>query len=93
MRYISDDNKVFNTEQDCLNHEKALSAEKIKREKLLAEKMKRHDEVKKIGNDFIKLHKSFVDDYGEEVTFEGDLESLDSWYSAFPIFFRSGRVI
>lgn len=93
MRYMSVDNKIFNSEQECLAHEKALNVERIKKEKLLAEKNKRCGEVKKLGNDFIKLHKKFVEDYGEEIAFEGDLESLASWYSAFPIFFRSGRVI
>jgi len=93
MRYISDDNKVFNTEQDCLNHEKALNTEKIEREKLLAKKNKRSDEVKKLGNDFINLHKKFVEDYGEEINFDGDLESLASFYSNFPFWFRTSRLI
>ena len=91
MRYISDDNKVFNSEQECLNHEKSLAAERERKEKLLSEKNKRRDDVKKLGNDFVKLHKKFVDDYGEEIAFDSDLESLASWYSTFPFLFRSGR--
>lgn len=88
---MSDDNKIFNSEQECLNHEKAIASERAKRERLLAEKNKRSDEVRKLGNDFVKLHKKFVDDYGEEIAFDNDLESLASWYSTLPFLFRSGR--
>ena len=93
MRYMSDDNKVFNSEQECLNHEKAIATERAKRERLLTEKNKRSDEIRKLGDDFIKLHNKFVEDYGEEITFNNDLESLASFYSAYPFFFRSGRLI
>jgi hypothetical protein len=93
MRYMSDDNKVFNSEQECLNHEKAIVAERAKRERLIAEKNKRSDEVKKLGNEFVKLHKEFVKDYGEEVYFDSDLESLASLYSTWPFFFRTGRLM
>ena len=92
MRYISDDNKVFNSEEECLKHEKSLATEREKKEKLLAEKNKRRDEVKKLGNDFVKLHKKFVEDYGEEVAFDKDLESLASIYSMFPFWFGTGRL-
>lgn len=93
MRYISDDNKVFNSEQECLNHEKSLAVERERKVKLLSEKNKRRDEVKKLGNDFVKLHNKFVDDYGEEIAFDSDLESLASWYSTFPFLFRSGSLV
>lgn len=42
MRYISDDGKVFNTEQECFEHEqqikKAEEAERIKKEQLESER-------------------------------------------------------
>ena len=88
---MSDDNKVFNSEQECLNHEKVIAAERAKRERLFAEKNRRSDEVKKLGNEFVKLHKEYVKDYGEDIAFDSDLESLASWYSTFPFLFRSGR--
>ncbi|MEY8352514.1 hypothetical protein AALB39_04065 [Lachnospiraceae bacterium 54-53] len=93
MRYISDDSKVFNTEQECLEYEKALASERAKKEKLLAEKNRRSDEVKKLGNEFIELHKKYVKDYGEEISFDSDLESLASLYSTWPFFFRTGRIM
>lgn len=93
MRYMSDDNKVFNSEQECLNHEKTIAAERARRERLLVEKNKRSDEVRKLGDDFVKLHKKFVDDYGEEIAFDSDLESLAFWSSTFPFLFKSGRLI
>ena len=94
MRYISDDNKVFNTEQECLEHEKTLATKKAKQEKLLAEKNRRSDEVKKLGNDFIESHKKYMNDYGEEISFDSDLESLASLYSSiWPFFFRTGRIM
>ncbi|GEM_PF-6089816 len=65
MRYISDDNKVFNSEQECLEHEKVLNEEKTKREKLIAEKNKRKDEVVAAYDNFTELLKKFTDDYDE----------------------------
>lgn len=32
MRYISDDGKVFNTEQECREHEQRVKQEKIKKQ-------------------------------------------------------------
>lgn len=49
MRYISDDGKVFNTEQDCLEYEnsekKRFEDEKIKKEQFEAERRKLLKEV------------------------------------------------
>lgn len=67
MRYISDDNKVFNSEQECLEHEKILNEEKTKREKLIAEKNKRKDEVMAAYNNFTTLLKKYTGDYNEPI--------------------------
>jgi len=67
MKYISDDNKVFNSEQEYLEHEKVLNEEKTKREKLIAEKNKRKDEVLAAYDNFTKLLKKFNDDYDEPI--------------------------
>lgn len=77
MRYISDDNKVFNSEQECLEHEKFLNDEKNKREKLIAEKNKRKDEVTVAYDNFTELLKKFIDDYDEPVTLNSLTYPLD----------------
>ena len=76
MRYISDDNKVFNTEQECLDHEKILNEERLKREKLITEKNKRKDEVMTAYDNFMKLSHKFTDDYNEPLTFDSGLVDL-----------------
>ena len=49
MRYISDDNKVFNTEQECREHEqevkRAKDEERIKRENLESERKAMMDQI------------------------------------------------
>lgn len=32
MRYLSDDGKVFNTEQDCCEHEQKVKRDRVNRE-------------------------------------------------------------
>ena len=107
MRYISDDDykrimkkmvdidhiQIFSSEKDCLEHEKALAVEREKNKVLLAEKNRRRDEVKKLGSDFINLHKKYVDDYGEEIAFDNNLESPFSYYRTVPFWFGNGRLI
>lgn len=77
MRYISElDNKVFNTEQECLEHENAVRKsreEEFKRkEKLQMERPNRLDEIykkdeelRKIIKELRKLIGSYKEDYGE----------------------------
>lgn len=67
MRYISDDNKVFNTEQECFEHEKLLKEDKIKRDKLLADKNKRKDEVVAAYRAFMELSNRYANDYCESI--------------------------
>ncbi len=45
MRYISDDGKVFNTEQECLEHEQKIEQERVEREKWKAEKQSKLEEI------------------------------------------------
>lgn len=47
MRYISDDGKVFNTEQECCEYERGIEVEKVKREKLEKERQSRLDTINK----------------------------------------------
>lgn len=48
MRYISDDGKVFNTEQECLEHENMI------KEKIEAERTKRLNIIRKQYEDLQK---------------------------------------
>lgn len=74
MKYISEvDNKVFNTEQECLEHENAVKKsreEELKRkEKLQMERQSRLDEIYKKDEELRKLVKSYKKDYGEHSEF------------------------
>ena len=52
MRYISDDGKVFNTEEECLDHEnpekKRIEEERIKKEQFETERKELLKEVKNL---------------------------------------------
>ncbi len=67
MRFLSDDGKVFNTEQECLNHEnflkKKVNEERIKREKIEKERKDRLDNIKKTYEELEKLISEFYSDY------------------------------
>lgn len=70
MRYISEDGKVFNTEMECLDHEKILKAEEDKKTKAAKEKEERYkalvDQQNKIiaeEKEFATMQKSYLEDY------------------------------
>lgn len=75
MRYISDDGKVFNTEQECLEHEnmekKRLEEEKRRKEKLEMERKDRLNTINKKYRELQKLISEYGLDYGakQEVYF------------------------
>ncbi len=62
------DNKAFNTEQECLEHENAVRKsreEELKRkEKLQMEQQNRLDEIYKKDEELRKLVESYKKDYG-----------------------------
>lgn len=68
MRYISDDGKVFNTEQDCCDYENRIRREKeeeLKRkEKLEMERQNRLDIINKKYEELQKLITDYRKDYG-----------------------------
>ncbi len=66
MRYLSDDGKVFNTEQDCCEHEQKEKANKEQREKL-----------QKIKNTYEELEK-LVLEYGELYGFQREVYFVPS---------------
>lgn len=59
MRYLSEDNKVFNSEQECCEHEQKIRSDKVMKEKLEEERKKRlkiinekYQELQKLVSDF-----------------------------------------
>lgn len=64
MRYISDDGKVFNTEQECCEHEQKLKQEIIKREELKLKQKERYDNICKHHNLLMEEINSYIHDYG-----------------------------
>ncbi len=69
MRYISEvDNKVFNTEQECLEYENAVKKsreEELKRkEKLQMERQNRLDNINRKYEELQKLITDYRKDYG-----------------------------
>ena len=64
MRYISDDGKVFNTEQECCEHEQKIEAEKAKREKLEMERQNRLNIINKKYEELWALFSEYEKDYG-----------------------------
>jgi len=91
LRYISDEDykrimkrmvdidkvQIFSSEKECLDYEKALNEERLKRERLIAEKNKRKDEVTKAYDIFTELLKKYADDYNEPVTLNNVTYPLD----------------
>lgn len=68
MRYISDDGKVFNTEQECCEYEnlqkKRLEEEKLKKEKLEMERKDRLNVINKKYEELQRLVSEYGRDYG-----------------------------
>lgn len=70
MRYISEvDNKVFNTEQECLEHENRIRIEREeeskRKEKLEIDRRNRLDEIYKMNEGLQKLIADYKKDYGD----------------------------
>lgn len=63
MRYISDDNKVFNTEQECCEHEQKMRDSKAMKERLEEERRKRVGEINKKYEELQKLISEFEKDF------------------------------
>lgn len=64
MRYISDDGNVFNTEQECCEHEQRIKEEREKREKLEMERQNRLDSINKKYEDLQEEISEYRKDYG-----------------------------
>ena len=73
MRYISDDGKVFNTEQECYEYENRIKREReeeLKRkEKLEMERQNRLDTINKKYEELQKLITDYRNDYGSRLEY------------------------
>lgn len=67
MRYISDDGKVFNTEQECLEHENTERIERAHREAARKNKLEaireRYNELEKLIHEYEKSYGSTKEIY------------------------------
>lgn len=61
---ISDDNKVFNTEQECCEHENQIRQNKENEEKLRAEKQNKLNIINRKYEELQNLLSEFEKDYG-----------------------------
>lgn len=64
MRYLSDDGKVFDTDQACYEHEQRIKKEKENREKLERERQSRLDSINKKYEDLQNDIAKYKEDYG-----------------------------
>lgn len=64
MRYISDDGKVFNTEQECCEHERQVENQIAKREQLEKERQERLKSINKKYEELQNLFSEYEKDYG-----------------------------
>lgn len=68
MRYISDDGKVFNTEQECCEHEqrirKAKEDERIYKEKLESERKTLMNQICQKRKELSELSQIYYDKFG-----------------------------
>ena len=64
MRYISDDGKVFNTEQECCEHEQQIESQRAKREQLERQRQDRLNTINKKYEELQKLLSEYERDYG-----------------------------
>lgn len=68
MRYISDDNNIFNTEQECYKHEqrikKAQEEERYRKEKLESERKSLMDQICQKRKELSELTQTYYDKFG-----------------------------
>lgn len=69
MRYLSDDGKVFNTEQECCEHEQKAKKEKVNREQ--------REKLQKIKSTYEELEK-LVLEYGQLYGFQKEVYFVPS---------------
>ena len=63
MKYMSNDGKVFNTEQECCEHEQQIEMDKVRKEKLETERLNRLDVINKKYEELQRLISEYEKDY------------------------------
>lgn len=69
MRYISDDGKVFNTEEECCEYEQKNEKERLRKEQLEKERQNRLETINKKYEELQELISGYKRDY--ETKLEG----------------------
>ncbi len=64
MKYISDNGKVFNTEQECCEYEQQVENERTKRERLEKERQDKLSDINKKYQELQNLLSEYEKDYG-----------------------------
>jgi len=64
MKYIIDDGKIFNTEQECCEYEQQVKQEKVKREKFEMERQNKMNVINKKYEELQNLLLEFEKEYG-----------------------------
>ena len=64
MRYISNDGKVFNTAQECCEHEQQIEKNRLRKEQLEMERQNRLDSISKKYEELQNLLSEYERDYG-----------------------------
>lgn len=64
MRYISDDGKVFNTEQECCEYERRVENQRVKNERKERERKDKLAAINKKYEELQNLLSDFEKDYG-----------------------------
>ena len=64
MRYLSNDGKVFNTEQECCEHEQHVKSQRAKKEQLEKERQDRLNAINKKYEELQNLLSEYERDYG-----------------------------
>lgn len=67
MRYISDDGKVFNTEQECCEYEQKIETERVKRDEFVKKKKERYENIQKHHKMLMDEIHDFENDYNSHV--------------------------
>ena len=73
MRYISEaDGEVFNTEHECLEHEREIEKNRLRKEKLMREQHERLEKIK----DTYECLKKLVFEYGRDYSVQQELHFI-----------------
>lgn len=67
MRYISDDGKIFNTEQQCFDYERKIKEEEKKQEELRKKQNERINKIRELGYSLMKEINDYEEEYNTKI--------------------------